>query len=131
LCLRAGVGSAAATAISAATCRNPALRERFAAVGRAMALEGCSFSDALERSSLSLDQAAMIMELMRTGETTGKTEEAAEHIATVCREEAEARMTQAAILAPNIAYLFLAAYIGYKIISFYGRVVVGPIQELL
>lgn len=131
LCLRAGLGSAAATAISAATCRNPALRARFAAVGRTMATEACSFTDALGRTPLSLDREAMIMELMRTGETTGKTEEAAEHIAGVCREEAEARMTQVAILAPNIAYLFLAAYIGYKIISFYGRVMLDPIREQL
>jgi type II secretory pathway component PulF len=130
LCLRAGLGSAAATTISAATCRNPALRERFAAVGRTMATEACPFTDALSRSPLPLDRDGMIMELMQTGETSGKLEEAAQHIAGVCREEAEARMTQAAILAPNIAYLCLAAYIGYKIISFYGKLY-APAQELL
>lgn len=131
LCLRAGLGAAAATATSAATCRNPVLRRRFAAVAQAMAAEGCPFTDALGRSPLALDRDTLIMELMRTGETTGKTEDAAERIAGVCREEAEARLNQVAVLAPNVAYLFLAAYIGYKIISFYGRIVLGPVQELL
>jgi type II secretory pathway component PulF len=123
LCLRAGVGMAAAVEIAAATCRNTALRQRFAATARLMAAHGCTFTAALERSPLTLDRDTMIMELMRTGEEAGKTDEAAERIAQVCREEAEARLTQIAVLAPNLAYLCLAAYIGFKIVSFYGRYV--------
>ena len=129
LCLRAGVGMAAAVEVAAATCRNTALRQRFASTARVMATEGCTFTVALEHQLLALDRDTMIMELMRTGEETGKTDEAAERIAGVCREEAEARLNQVAVLAPNLAYLCLAAYLGFKIVSFYGGYV-RQINEL-
>jgi type II secretory pathway component PulF len=131
LCLRAGVGMAAAVEVAAATCQNTALRQRFAATARVMAAQGCTFTAALERCLLALDRDTMIMELMRTGEEAGKTDEAAERIAGVCREEAEARLNQIAVLAPNIAYLFLALYIGYKIVSFYTQHYAPVMQELL
>jgi type II secretory pathway component PulF len=131
LCLRAGVGMAAAVEVAAATCKNTALRQRFAATARVMAAEGCTFTMALDRCLLALDRDTMIMELMRTGEEAGKTDEAAERIAGVCREEAEARLNQVAVLAPNIAYLFLALYIGYKIVSFYSQHYAPVMQELL
>ena len=131
LCLRAGVGMAAAVEVAAATCKNTALRQRFAGVSRVMASEGCTFTLALERELLGLDRDTMIMELMRTGETAGKADEAAERIAGVCREEAEARLTQIAVLAPNLAYLVLAVYIGFKIVSFYTQHYAPVMQELL
>jgi type II secretory pathway component PulF len=131
LCLRAGVGMAAGVEIAAATCRNTAMRQRFAAIARVMAAEGCSFTVALERVLLALDRDTMIMELMRTGEEAGKTDEAAERVAKVCREEAEARLNQITVLAPNLAYLCLAAYIGYKIVSFYSLHYAPVMQELL
>lgn len=130
LCLRSGLGGAGAVTIAAATCRNVHLRRRFAALARIMATRGCSFSEALEGVLLPLDRDTMILELMRTGETTGKTDEAAERIATICREEAEARLGQLAVLLPNIAYLCLLLYIASKILSFYGRLY-SPVQELL
>ena len=131
LCLHAGVGMAAAVGTAAATCKNTALRQRFAATARVMAAEGCTFTLALERQLLALDRDTMIMELMRTGEEAGKTDEAAERIAGVCREEAEVRLNQIAVLAPNLAYLCLAAYIGYKIVSFYSQHYAPVMQELL
>jgi type II secretory pathway component PulF len=68
---------------------------------------------------------------MRTGELAGKTDEAAERIAGVCREEAEARLNQIAVLAPNLAYLALAVYLGFKIVSFYSQHYAPVLQELL
>ncbi len=131
LCLRAGVATPAAVEVSAATCRNGALRERFRAAAQAMKREGCSFGDVLGRASLPLDRDGTIVELVRTGETAGRAEEAAERIAAICREEAEARMERVAVIAPNLAYLCLAVYLGYKIVSLYSQVLLGPVQELL
>jgi type II secretory pathway component PulF len=130
LCLRAGVGMSAAVKIAAGTCRNTALRQRFVMTAQGMATHGCTFTQALESSLLGLDRDTMIMELMRTGEEAGRTDAAAEHIAGVCREEAEARLNQIAVLAPNLAYLCLACYIGFKIVSFYGQFY-GQYKELL
>jgi len=79
---------------------------------------------------LPLDRDTMILELMRTGETSGKADEAAGRIAGLCREEAEARLSQLAVLLPNLAYLCLLVYMAFKIVSFYGRLY-APVQELL
>jgi len=130
LCLHSGVGSADAVTIAAATCRNTHLRRRFADIARTMAARGCPFSDALEGVLLPLDRDTMILELMRTGETSGKADEAAGRIAGLCREEAEARLSQLAVLLPNLAYLCLLVYMAFKIVSFYGRLY-APVQELL
>ncbi|MBN2450576.1 MAG: type II secretion system F family protein [Lentisphaeria bacterium] len=130
LCLRSGLGGIGAVRMAASCCRNATLRRRFEEVADIMKAEGCAFSAALAERLHPHDRNTMILELMHTGELAGTTDEAAERIANICREEAETAMTRAAVVLPVLVYLCIAAYIGYKILTFYGKLY-APVRELL
>lgn len=130
LCLRSGLGGINAVEMAAACCRNPRMQSRFKGIAALMRSEGCPFSDALARQLHARDRRSMILELMRTGEMAGTTDEAAERIAKVCQEEAETIMTRVAVVLPTIVYLCIALYLAWKIIGFYGKLL-APVRDLL
>lgn len=130
LCLRAGMGSIRGVALAAGACRNPALRQRFGRLSEAMATAGCTFCDALEAAPLPQDGDIALLDILRTGEISGRLDEASERLARQCQEEAENRLARLAVVLPNLAYLGLLVYLGFRVISFYGKLM-APMMDLL
>jgi MSHA biogenesis protein MshG len=130
LCLRSGLGMSDAIRLSAGGCTNRYLERRFRRIVDTMRSVGCTFTEALAQSMIGRDRGSMILELMRTGEQSGRTDEAAERIANNCREEAETLLIRIAAIVPTVVYLVIAVYIAFKIISFYGKLL-APVRDLL
>jgi type II secretory pathway component PulF len=116
--------------LSAGGCTNRYLERRFRRIVDTMRSVGCTFTEALAQSMIGRDRGSMILELMRTGEQSGRTDEAAERIANNCREEAETLLIRIAAIVPTVVYLVIAVYIAFKIISFYGKLL-APVRDLL
>ena len=130
LCLKAGIKITDAIRLAAGGCTNAWLARRYQRIVDTMIGAGCTFTEAFERCLTARDRNSMILELMRTGEQSGRIDEAAERIANTCREEAEILLTRLAAILPTLVYLVIAAYIGYKIITFYAKLL-APIKDLL
>ena len=128
--LNAGLGLFETVRLGADACRNPTMRKRFHRMGDAMRSEGMGFTAAFLARPSARDRASMIPAIMQTGEETGRSAEMAERIARISRQEAETTIDRTARVAPTLLYLCLAAYIGYRIIQFYDRIL-RPVRELL
>jgi type II secretory pathway component PulF len=129
LCLRAGITITDAIPLAAGGCTNAYLAKRFHRIVDTMKSAGCTFTEAFENCLISRDRGSMILELMRTGEQSGHIDEAAERIAKTCREEAETLLARVAVVLPTLVYLAIATYVGYKIISFYSKLL-APLRDL-
>ncbi|MCK5802832.1 MAG: type II secretion system F family protein [Lentisphaeria bacterium] len=130
LSLRAGLGAGDSAETAAGTCANPALRRAFGEVAEAVRLEGLTFGEAYGMSPL-YRNSETVASLIQTGEATGRMEEMAERVANQYQAEAETALRRMATILPVLAYLGLAAYIGFQIVAFYKRVWFDPINELL
>jgi type II secretory pathway component PulF len=128
--INSGLGSFETVDLGARACKNPAMRNRFLRIGKAMRSEGMTFTQAFLDRATYRDMSSPVPSMMKTGEETGRNADMAERIARVAREEAEATIERAAKIIPTLLYLCLAIYIGYQIISLYQKILINPIREL-
>ena len=130
VCLKAGVGTMQAVRLSAGTCTNSWLRSRYHRIAETVETTGMTFTQALRQNVLRRDKSAMIVTMLETGEVSGNLPEMAERIADVSGDEAARLLERVTTIGPVLAYLCIAAYIGFKVVQFYGALL-EPVRELL
>lgn len=113
-----GVPLAKAVEMAGAASGNGSVREELDEV----AVEVSAGSQLAEALRYSPRFPEMVLNMIRTGETTGRLDATLRKVAQYYEESAEATIERTARLLPVIAYLMVAGYIAYIVITMWGNV---------
>ncbi len=120
MCLSSGLGMTDSLDYASMVCQTAFYRERYGALAAMVEQTACPLSDAFTRLGMTRrEERSLIMPCLLTGEQSGTLAESCERLAERQRED-HARLLKGLCTAlPIIVYLAIAAYIGFKVISFY------------
>ena len=119
LSLRAGIGMVNSIELASGCVKGSVTRTKFDRVKRDIQENGMPFTVALKEVASLRDRTSSILPLLATGEQSGSLAESCLRIADMASEDARTTLRRIAGVAPGVAFLPLAFYIGYRVISFY------------
>lgn len=111
----AGISIRPSLKFAAAACGNEYIKQRILKQIRVVE-KGGKVTEALQKSKIFPE---MIIQMINTGEETGKMEEMLSKVSSYCEDKAEAAITMLINTVPVILYLAVAIYVAFKVISFY------------
>ena len=130
LCLRGGLGAVASISLSADACRYENNRRKFRKMAEIIKETGETFSNAFQQVMSSRDAASTAPVMIATGEATGTLDEYSLRLASLAQQETKTLLTRLSAAAPVIAFIPLAIYIGYRVISFYSGYINGALDAI-
>lgn len=107
--------------LAAGSCGNSWIKNSFMQTAEIIKNNGCPFSEALKATIYPADRESIAIELMATGEMSGKSDESAAKIADIYRSDSKAGMKMVVSIVPKVVYLCMAIYIGWVIINFWSN----------
>lgn len=110
-----GVAMPRSLQLSADACGNEYLRAQIYPAARDLE-SGVGITDSLERTRAF---SPIVLDMTRTGETTGNVDEMLNKMAEYYEEEGATKARQAAVVVGVIAFIIVAVYIGLIVIKFY------------
>ncbi len=130
LCLRGGIGTVTAIRLSANACRYKNTQKKYRRMADIIEKTGETFINAFQHVMSSRDAASTAPVMIATGEATGTLDEYSLRLANLFQQEAKTTLTRLAAAAPIIAFIPLALYIGYVVISFYSGYINGALDAI-
>lgn len=130
LCLRGGIGTVTAIRLSANACCYKNNQKKYRRMADIIENTGESFIQAFQHVMSSRDASSTAPVLLATGEATGTLDEYSLRLANLFQQEAKTTLTRLAAAAPIIAFIPLALYIGYVVISFYSGYINGALDAI-
>lgn len=123
---QSGIPLGRATVLAADSCGNMSVQRRV--LGLAGQLEaGHGVTETFERSGAFTP---VVLEMVRTGETTGHLNEMLTKVSVYYEQEGQVKARQGAMILGLIAFVLVAVYVGYMLISFYSGYFGGRIADL-
>ena len=119
LCLQGGLGAVATVRLSADACRYGHTRKKFHKMADIIEHNGETFTNSFQQVMSSRDASSPALGMIATGEATGSLADYALRLSGLAQQESKTLLTRLAAAAPVIAFIPLALYIGYRVISFY------------
>jgi len=121
----AGLGLGEAIELSAYSCKNRCLQDKFHDVSKLISRNGIPFTAACSEVGLSIPGGDMILSLLRSGEISGTFDTACERVAEKYGEESKATIKGITIILPVVVYLIIAVVIAMFVINFYSKLFNG------
>ena len=131
LCLQGGLGAVAAVRLSADACRYGHTRKKFHKMADIIERDGETFTNSFQQVMSSRDEASPAPGMIATGEASGSLADYALRLSSLTRQESKTFLTRLAAATPIIAFIPLALYIGYRVISFYTGLYSGTFLDNL
>jgi general secretion pathway protein F len=119
LCLQGGLGAVAAVRLSADACRYGHTRRKFHKMADIIERNGETFTNSFQQVMTSRDEASPALGMIATGEASGSLADYALRLSSLAQQESKTLLTRLAAATPILAFIPLALYIGYRVISFY------------
>ena len=119
LCLQGGLGAVAAVRLSADACRYGHTRKKFHKMADIIERNGETFTNSFQQVMSSRDEASPALGMIATGEASGSLADYALRLSSLAQQESKTLLTRLAAATPILAFIPLALYIGYRVISFY------------
>lgn len=119
LCLQGGLGAVAAVRLSADACRYGHTRRKFHKMADIIERNGETFTNSFQQVMSSRDEASPAPSMIATGEASGSLADYALRLSGLAQQESKTLLTRLAAATPVLAFIPLALYIGYRVISFY------------
>ena len=131
LCLQGGLGAVAAVRLSADACRYGHTRKKFHKMADIIENNGETFTNSFQQVMSSRDEASPAPGMIATGEASGSLADYALRLSSLAQLESKTLLTRLAAATPVIAFIPLALYIGYRVISFYSGLYSGAFLDNL
>ncbi|MBQ2335135.1 MAG: type II secretion system F family protein [Victivallales bacterium] len=131
LCLQGGLGAVAAVRLSADACRYGHTRKKFHKMADIIERDGETFTNSFQKVMSSRDEASPAPGMIATGEASGSLADYALRLSSLAQQESKTLLTRLAAATPIIAFIPLALYIGYRVISFYTGLYSGTFLDNL
>ena len=131
LCLQGGLGAVAAVRLSADACRYGHTRKKFHKMADIIERDGETFTNSFQKVMSSRDEASPAPGMIATGEASGSLADYALRLSSLAQQESKTLLTRLAAATPIIAFIPLALYIGYRVISFYTGLYSGTLLDNL
>lgn len=131
LCLQGGLGAVATVRLSADACRYGHTRKKFHKMADIIERNGESFTQSFQQVMSSRDEASPALGMIATGEASGSLADYALRLSSLAQQESKTLLTRLAAATPILAFIPLALYIGYRVISFYTGLYSGSILDNL
>ena len=119
LCLQGGLGAVATVCLSADACRYGHTRKKFHKMADIIERNGETFTNSFQQVMTSRDEASPALGMIATGEASGSLADYALRLSSLAQQESKTLLTRLAAATPILAFIPLALYIGYRVISFY------------
>ena len=119
LCLQGGLGAVATVRLSADACRYGHTRKKFHKMADIIERNGETFTNSFQQVMTSRDEASPALGMIATGEASGSLADYALRLSSLAQQESKTLLTRLAAATPILAFIPLALYIGYRVISFY------------
>ena len=119
LCLQGGLGAVATVRLSADACRYGHTRKKFHKMADIIEQNGETFTNSFQQVMTSRDEASPALGMIATGEASGSLADYALRLSSLAQQESKTLLTRLAAATPVLAFIPLALYIGYRVISFY------------
>ena len=119
LCLQGGLGAVATVRLSADACRYGHTRKKFHKMADIIEQNGETFTNSFQQVMTSRDEASPALGMIATGEASGSLADYALRLSSLAQQESKTLLTRLAAATPILAFIPLALYIGYRVISFY------------
>ena len=119
LCLQGGLGAVATVRLSADACRYGHTRKKFHKMADIIEQNGETFTNSFQQVMSSRDEASPAPSMIATGEASGSLADYALRLSGLAQQESKTLLTRLAAATPVLAFIPLALYIGYRVISFY------------
>ena len=129
LCLQGGLGAVAAVRLSADACRYGHTRKKFHKMADIIERNGETFTNSFQQVMSSRDEASPALGMIATGEASGSLADYALRLSSLAQQESKTLLTRLAAATPILAFIPLALYIGYRVISFYSGLYSGAFLD--
>ncbi len=131
LCLQGGLGAVATVRLSADACRYGHTRKKFHKMADIIERNGETFTNSFQQVMTSRDEASPALGMIATGEASGSLADYALRLSSLAQQESKTLLTRLAAATPILAFIPLALYIGYRVISFYTGLYSGTFLDNL
>lgn len=122
IAIESGLSAVDGVILGAGSCGNAWLKDSFMLTASEIKNNNCPFSEALKRNIFPADRGSVAIQLMESGEVSGRSDDSAAKLAELYRTESQSAMKIIVAIVPKVIYFCVAIYIGWKIINFWSNI---------